>query len=332
MAIVFSKASGVNDSFFGKSQEAIKMLLDREVEAFAQMSAIPKLFREIKSKNFAEKLTSRTALGNFENVEEGGAYPMSSMQEGYSKVIEPFTWKLSFAITKEMIEDNKLLDMNASALGFTDSYNRTRERYAAAMIAGGVGTTTQFEGVTYDTTAADGKALFAKDHPSITGGTAAQSNLFADAFSVNTLGAVESAMQGFKDDDGNILNIAPDTILIPNNYALKKSVFEAIGSDKDPNSSNNGFNYQFGRWNVIVWPYLGTIQGATAPWILVDSHFNKSRGTAVWNDRKPLEVKSYIDENTDNNVWKGYARFGIGFNNWRGMAIGGVTGGTTLIS
>ena len=43
--VVFSKASGLNDSFFGKSQEPIQMLLERDVEAFEQMSAIPKLFK-----------------------------------------------------------------------------------------------------------------------------------------------------------------------------------------------------------------------------------------------------------------------------------------------
>ena len=331
MGIVFSKSSNVNNSFFGKSQEPIKMLLDREVDAFKEMSAIPKLFKEVKSNNFAEKFVSRTALSAFENTEEGGDYPEGSMQEGYSKVVEPYTWKLSFAITREMVEDNKLIDMQGNALGFIDAYNRTRERYAGAMLAGGVGTSIVFDGVTYNTACADGKALFAKDHPSITSGTAAQSNLFADAFSEDALGAAECAMQGFKDDNGNVLNVAPDTIVIPNNYAIKKAVFEVIGADKDPNTANNGFNYQFGRWNVIVWPYLAAVSGGAAPWLLVDSKYNKSRGTAVWVDRKPLEVASYIEDKNDNNVWKGYSRFGIGFNNWRGMAIGGVTGGTALI-
>ena len=49
MGIVFSKSSNVNNSFFGKSQEPIKMLLDREVDAFKEMSIIPKLFKEVKT-------------------------------------------------------------------------------------------------------------------------------------------------------------------------------------------------------------------------------------------------------------------------------------------
>ena len=55
MSVIFSKSSGLNDSFFGKSQEPIQMLLEKDVEAFEQMSAIPKLFKKVSSRNFAEK-------------------------------------------------------------------------------------------------------------------------------------------------------------------------------------------------------------------------------------------------------------------------------------
>jgi hypothetical protein len=40
----------------------------------------------------------------------------------------------------------------------------------------------------------------------------------------------------------------------------------------------------------------------------------------VWLDRIPLSVKSYIDENNDNNIIKGRARFSAAPNNWRVIA------------
>ena len=52
----------------------------------------------------------------------------------------------------------------------------------------------------------------------------------------------------------------------------------------------------------------------------------------MWIDRIPLSVHSWVDENNDNNVWNGRARFSAGFNNWRAICIGGVTGGTQLIA
>ena len=333
MGVIFSTGSGVTDSFFGKSQEPIKMLIEKEVEAFENMSAVPKLFKEVKSKNFAEKFTSRTALEDFMPVGEGGAYPNASLEEGYSRVIYPETWKNRFVVTQEMIEDKKSVDLSTSAIGFTQSYGRTKEKFAASLFANGTETSLKLGGKNYNIAGADGKALFAADHPRKDKG-AAQSNKFTDAFSLDTLSAMETAMQNFKDDTGNILNISPDTIIIPNDYKLKKAVFEVIGADKDPATANNGFNYQFGRWNVIVWSYLTDIKGADAsktPFILGDSKFNRSRGGAIWIDRIPLSVKSFLDDNNDNNVWNGRARFGAGFNNWRAFAIGGMAAGSTLI-
>ena len=147
-------------------------------------------------------------------------------------------------------------------------------------------------------------------------------------FYKNALGLVETAMQNFYDDNGEVLTVSPDTIIIANDAAMKKKVFAAIGADKDPNTSNNAFNYVFGRWNVITSPYLnGLPKGA---WILEDSKFNDNYNGLIWFDRIPLTVSSYIDENTDNNVWKGRSRFVAGCNDWRGIAVAGVTGGTTL--
>ena len=107
-----------------------------------------------------------------------------------------------------------------------------------------------------------------------------------------------------------------------------------VGADKDPDSGDNGFNFQFGRWNVIVDPYLTMalqqLGVQTAPWILLDSKFIQENDGAIWQDRVKLELSSEIDDNNDNNKWKGYARFTGGFVDWRFAAAGGVSGGTAL--
>ena len=123
--------------------------------------------------------------------------------------------------------------------------------------------------------------------------------------------------------------IVPDTIVIPNKMSLKKAVFACIGADKDPATSNNGFNYQFGRWNVIVDPYWQPAEG-TNPWIVLSSQYNEDNIGAVWFDRKPLTLKADEDPATWNMVWRGRARFSAGFNDWRAFAIGGTESGTEL--
>lgn len=329
--IIFGKMSGLNDSIYGKSEAPIKAFLEENVKAYTDMSFVEKVFKMMSSDNYGEKLTSLTSLAQgFMPVGEGGAYPKDDRQEGYSKFMEHETWKDSFTVTKEMMEDSKLLDLNRTgAKGFIDAYALTREKYGASILVGAVnGTSTTFRGMKVDCTCNDGLSIFSTAHTSATGNANVQSNKFSNAFSEDALGLVETAMQNFYDDNGEVLTVAPDTIIIANDAAMKKKVFAAIGADKDPNTSNNAFNYVFGRWNVITSPYLNGLPSGA--WILEDSKYNDNYNGLIWFDRIPLTVSSYIDENTDNNVWKGRSRFVAGCNDWRGIAVAGISGGTTL--
>lgn len=333
--ITFSEGSGLQDSIFGKSQAPIRSFIEKRGEAFEATSMIKEIFGMEKSTHWGEKFTTMTAMDGFQPVGENGNYPIDGMQEGFSKFLENMTWKNSFSISREMVEDGKLMDLRKQPAAFTTSYYRTRERYAAALMGNAIqgNSSAGFGGKVFDTTVADGKALFATDHPSaIKSNKKTQSNKFADAFSMDALGAMESAMQDFRGDNDEILDVSPDTIIIPNDYALKEAVFSGLGADKDPSTSNNAFNYQYGRWNIIIWPYLKEFLGAvTSPWVLLDSRYNKEYGGAIWLDRTNLEVRSTLDEGNDANVWKGYARFVAGFNDWRAFAVGGITGATQLI-
>ncbi len=336
--IVFTEGSGLQDSIFGKSQEPIKMFLEKRGEAFEAQSMIKELFDMERSSHWAEKLTGMTSMEGFKPVGENGDYPVDGMQEGYSKSFEHMTWKNSFSLSREIIDDANLMDLRKKPAAFITSYYRTREKFGAALLGAAMDKaynatdyTVSFGGKVFSTATADGSNLFAMAHPSKTGKTGTQSNLFDETFSADALAALEVKMQGFKDDNGEILDVAPDTIIIPNDYALKKAVFAAIGADKDPDTANNGFNYTYGRWNVIVWPYLNQFIGTnTSAWVLADSKYNKEYGGAVWFDRVNLEVRSELSGN-DANVWKGYSRFTAGFNDWRAFAISGITNGTDLI-
>ena len=331
--ITFLEGSGLNESVFGKCQEPIRMFIEKRGEAFEQKSLIKDLFMVTDSKGWGDKYTSMTAMDGFQPVGENGDYPVDGMQESYSKTIENMTWKDSFSISREAIDDGKTMDLKKQPAAFTAGYYRTREKFGAKLLAGAVNgaTSIKFGKFTFSTLCADGKGLFDTTHPSILG-KKKQSNKFSDAFSNDALSAMECAMQDFCGDNEETLDVVPDTIVIPNNYKLKKAVFAAIGADQDPDTSNNGFNYNFGRWNVIVWPYLNHfLTAGLTPWILMDSQYNQENGGAIWQDRVNLEVRSELASN-DANLWKGYARFAAGFHDWRAFAVGGISGGTQLVS
>ncbi|MBQ8173431.1 MAG: hypothetical protein IJ034_05785 [Mailhella sp.] len=330
--VTFTIGSGLNDSVFGKSQEPIQLFIEKKAEAFEAESMLPHLFHMGTSKHWGEKFTSMTAMDGFKPVGEGGAYPVDGMQESFSKFLEHMTWKDAFAITREMVEDGKLMDMKSKPAAFTAGWYRTREMFGSALYAGAVSGKSKidFMGKSFDVTSADKMCLFAKEHPSKLG-KRKQCNLFSDAFSNKALGAMESRMQDFRGDNEEVLTVAPTTIVIPNDYEMKMDVFAAIGADKDPNTANNGFNFNFGRWTVVINPYLNQfLADGVKPWILLDSRYNEENGGAVWLDRTQLEVRSEIAQN-DDNLWKGYGRYIAGFNDWRFAAVGGIAGGTALI-
>lgn len=332
MPIVFSESSGLANTIFGNCEHPIRMFLEQRSEAFDQNSLLKDLFLMGTSENYGDQLGTMTAMEGFKPVGENGPYPSDSMQEGYSKLLIYETWKNSFMITREMIEDAKLMDMKKQPAAFMAGYERTRELFGAAIYASWMNKkeSISFRGKTFDTRGADGKGIVATDHPAKVKG-AAQSNCFSNPFSADALGLAETAMQNFRGDNNEILTVAPDTILIPNDAAMKKAVFEAIGADKEPTTANNAFNYQYGRWNVIIWPYLNQfITAGTMPWALIDPTYNQEYGGAVWNDRVPLTVEPDVDKNTDAAIWRGRARFNATGNDWRFISVGGIAGGTEL--
>ena len=329
-----SIGSGLVDTIYGKCQFPVQSYLLKRGEAFEQASVLGKIFREVNSRHFVEGYSGETAMDDFKDVGEGGDYPRTGFEETYGKLIQNSEFKQSFSVTQTLVEEGNISTMQQRANKLITAYNRTREMHGRYLYAGGLyGTTVSVDGKTYDCAAADGKALFAKDHPAKVKGEA-QSNLYAGDFTAENLAKAETRMQNICGDNGELLAVAPDTILIPNDAALKKKVFEVIGADKDPGTSNNAFNFHYGRWNVIVDPYLTaalTNLGKTAaPWILLDSAYIQQNDGAIFQNRVKLAIKSEIDPSNDNNIWKGRGRFGAGFVDWRFALAGGMTGGSTL--
>lgn len=339
--IIFSINSNLNNSVYGNSQAPIKALIEKRAEAFEEQSVRPKLFKVIKTNTWAVKFTGMTAMDGPKPVGENGPYPQDGYQEGFSKIIEHDTWKDQFSVTQEMIEDTNFTELAKRPAAFTAAYYRRMEDFAAMMFGGaidnGAAATAGKASMTfatrkYDLTGADGLPLFATAHPSKTQSGYTQSNRFTGALDETNLTKLETRMQMFTDDDGNILNVAPDTIIIPNIAALKEAAFVAVGSEQKPGGGNNDLNIQMGRWNIIVWPYLNRWIGATntAPWILMDSKYVQQYDAAVWANRVENKITSYLDESTDANVWKMRCRFGAGFNDWRAFAVANIAGATTI--
>lgn len=332
--VTVSIGSGLVDPIFGKCQVPLASYIEKLGEAFERESLLKYLFHFENSRHWAEQHSSETAMDDFVPVGEGGEYPRTGFESGYDRIIENMTFKQSFSVTQELVEDARLGEMKRRARKLITAYDRTREKFGRALYAGGIyGTTVSFGGRSFACNSADGLALFHKEHVNKVNGKK-QCNLYKGNFTATLLGKIETEMQQITGDNGELLAVSPDTILIPNDAALKDAVFSAIGADKEPTTSNNAYNHQFGRWNVIIDPYLTQALAAMGktdkPFILLDSKFLETGDGAIFQERKKLEVKSVVDQNNDNNSWRGRARFGAGFVDWRFAAAGNISTGKDL--
>ncbi len=350
MAIIFNIGESLKQSAFNILQEPIKMLMENEKEAFEKESFLSKVFVMKTTDKYQEEYRSSTAMDGFKPTEDLERPGLSDFQEGYGKIFRTQIWTNSFVVSKQTIEDNQMMSINAQAMGFIKSYGRTRERYGAAMLSGALAGEIEFEGKKFDCRGGDTETgevdgakqkYFYGTHKPVKGaaGGVEQSNRFfvatdkgfsnartagkAEEYLLDVIGQIQTTMINYKDDKGNILCVNPDTLVIPNYYAFKNALLTALKTQYTSAMGDNGVNLQYGNWNVVVSPYLNGLTGFTEAdyaFVMIDSKYNKEALGAVWFDRVPLTVKSYIDEPTEANVWAGRARYGAGFNNFRAMA------------
>jgi hypothetical protein len=336
MPAIISYGSGVlNSTVYGEHQYALAALIEERTEQFEQKSQIKSIFKMKTSNRYIERYASLTSGEGFAPVGEGGEYVDDDFEEGYDKTINTETWKDQFVVTEEAIEDQQIDEIQKQAKKFTFLYDRTRETFAAAMLAGGLAGYCDFGRVTkkkrFNCTGADGLAYFHTAHTSKTGKTGTQCNLWANAFSPDALSLAQEAGHNITDDNGNLLCINYNTIVIGTDSDLWKAVITTVASDLDPETGNNAINVHAGLWNIIRWPYLDMYTGSRSAWFLCDSEANDTFDGALFIDRKPLTVRSIIEGN-DNNVWKGRARFNAGFVDWRPWMLSYVTSGGTDIT
>ena len=353
MGIIYNIEEAIKNSAFNVLQEPIKMILDNQKEAYEQNSIISKFFVMKTTDRYMEEYRSQTSMDGFKPTEDMEVAPISDFEESYFQQFTFQIWTNSFVISKQTMEDGKLMDVDMKANAFIKGYNRTREQYAVAMIGAALGNT----GNTYEDlkiTAKSGKGmdtvtgaiegdrqqyfhglhktvLLRDGRPQIT-----QSNKFTATLNftdgvtpdleekvLDVLGQVESIMATYKDDKGNITPVEVDTIFVPQNYRLIDILTRGLKSKYGASMDGNGINTQYGKYKIVVSPYLSGIDGfkdADNGIILASSSRNKEGLGAVWFDRKPLEVRSYKDDKTEANVWAGRARWGAGFGDFRAMS------------
>ncbi len=331
MAIVISKNSGLNDDLWKPVAQVLNaVLLDADSEKTEFDKLVKNIAIEKKSKKYAEKQSSVTSLANFSIKGEGDVAPLADWQEGTPKLIVHNEFAQEVVITRQMRDDADIDAMKTTARNMVVAYKRTRASFLTDYLATEA-STFSFGGKTgLDRTTGDGKSLFATDHNSVKPDVANQSNVFTNAFSADILIRLASIGRNFKNESGEVTGYAFNKIIIPSNcWQLEETIKRLIASDHIIASNNNDVNTQKGKWELVVDPLWEAADGA-APYILMSDEANKAYNALPFYDRVALDVKNEVDIHSRNLIYNGYARMGIGCNNWRAFILGGASQGTTL--
>ena len=352
MPAIFNIQESARNSAFNVLQEPIKFLLQNEVEAFEKDSIIPKVFIMKSTDKFQEEYRSVTGMDGFEPTEDMEVAGLSDFEESYNKIYRFQTWTNSYVISKQTMEDKAMGSVEPKAIGFISGYGRTKERYAVAMLGAALGTVTTFgtkkkitlNGKGADTT--DGsiegtkQQYFHSAHKTVAlGGTSTpivQSNKFHAAIDftgadkgyetkiIDVIEQVKSVMKTYKGDKGEIYGADPTVIILPENYRLIDAIqrgFAGKYGNGVPSIDGNGM--KFGRYTLYTSPYLSDVEGFKDDdygFVILDPKRNREWMGATWYDRVPLSIRSYVDDNTEANVWAGRSRFGAGFGDFRVMS------------
>lgn len=262
-----------------------------------------KVFKVLKSDKAYEKFMHMVTLPPWKRNTEGNTFNESEKAMGAEVTIYMHRYDNSFTVTHEYYEDNKAqamggrgVDGDARSLG--DGLRKVLEMESARIINEG------FDNVGYD-----GTSLFSEAHP-LAGSTDTVSNRAPAGESAMTNENMEKAFTKIKkqkDEAGYLLQVMPDKLVVSSDlYFQALRVFnsaQVAGSElNDKNALPNV--------NIIAMDYL-----ANGIWFLQDSSYENL--VFFWRE-KPKFGYERIPKTMDYSYY-GYARFGTGYLNWRGL-------------
>lgn len=186
---------------------------------------------ETSDRSFEEEV-KLSGFGTAPTKSEGAAVEFDTAQEAFTSRYTHETVALGFAITEEAVEDN-LYDSLSTR--YTKSLARamayTKQVKAASTLNNGFDS--NFKG-------GDGKALFATDHPLVSGGT--NSNRFATNADLNETSLEDAVIQiaAWTDERGLLIAARPRKLIIP--PALQFVATRILETEKRVGTADNDIN------------------------------------------------------------------------------------------
>jgi len=256
-------------------------------------------------------------MGDLEEKPEDEDLQADAPMEGYTVICKNRTFGKLVRFSKESIEDNQKANLiQQTVASWGKSYRRTKEKFYAkffnygAMTAGNDVFNNTIANVVDDPTGNliyDGKPYFSTAHPDKVGNTYSNYNA-ANALTETNLQSVYVTFTSVnnRDERGNVVELQPDTLLIP--PALKFTAQVLLNSTLIPGSADNDINVLKGLVEPLEWSYLTDTDG----WFLI----TRREGLMATQRQDPV-LDTWRDEVNLSYYLSINCRYGGCVTNWR---------------
>ena len=262
-----------------------------------------KVFTYKTSTKQDERFSSITGFGQLTVKTENAPIDYDDPIQGYDRLLSHATYAKGFKISKELWDDDQYNMMNEKPRQLGVAARRTEEAIAANVF-------NRAFNASY--LSGDDQELCSTVHPREDAGTS-QSNASSTGitFGEENYETAKLAMRGQLDGRGQIIDVMPSKLLIPEN--LKKTADIVFKSNLRSGTADNDFNPNFNELQVIEWLYMNRND---THWFLIDN--DTARGL-VYLQKELMSFSQDEAWESDAALFKVRERFVVGFYAWRGV-------------
>lgn len=246
---------------------------------------VPDVYAVLSSSQAFEKESSVGAIPD--HAEFTGRISSIEPVQGYDKTITFTEYAAQIQIQRRLMSDDQQRIVNRLPKGLATSANRSREKKGASPFN---------LAYTFEPSDGDGCELCAADHGSNVSGVATQSNEGTSALSASAVETTRLAMNDFTDDQGNLITINPDTIMVP--IDLEEKGWEIINSKGKVDTADNNANFHQGKYKLLVWKRLTDSNN----YFFIDYSMMKTDESLIWWNREPIQF--FQDKDSDTLIAK----------------------------
>lgn len=277
---------------------ALNAVFVQQLQAVAGDSLLNTLYNVQESNRAVERRHGVGGMGDVPTFT--GAIEYDSFEPLYRTDYTHIEYAKGIAVERKLIDDDEygVISGRAQKLGLT--FDRTIEKHAVSVFANAFASTSA---------GADGVALCATNHPYSPTNAGTQGNKGTSALTESSLTATRQLMLKFKDDRGEVMNTAPDTLLVP--VELEEAARVIVESGQRSGTANNDANTNRG-YRIVVSRYLTDAND----WFLIDSRMAKMYLNWFWR----VQPEFAEDPSSDYNLvmkYRGYMRYSFGFDAWQ---------------